>query len=151
LNSGTKAQAWASGLPSDERTFDGTVAALARAYQRDQASPYAMLTWNTRREYGRVPGTIEKAFGQRSLAVLQIGDFRRWYNEAAKPKGKGGKPRVGKAHGIISMFRHMFSYGIMRSCQNALACRSCLDPLGCRSHTSVNHGPLRARSRRKVA
>jgi hypothetical protein len=55
---------------------------------------------------------IEKAFGQRALAVLRISDFRRWYDEAAKPKVDGGRPRVRKAHGIISMFRRLFSYGI---------------------------------------
>jgi hypothetical protein len=85
---------------------------LVRAYQRDPASPYAALKWNTRREYDHVLGIIEKAFGQRALAVLRIGDFRRWYDEAVKPKAEGGKPRVRKAHGIISMYRRMFSYGI---------------------------------------
>src|SRR6516162_4959970 len=35
-----------------------------------------------------------------------------WYDEAAKPKVDGGRPRVRKAHGIISMFRRLFSYGI---------------------------------------
>lgn len=104
--------AWASGMRSDGRPFDGTVAALVRAYQRDLASPYTMLKWNTRREYDHVLGIIEKAFGPRSLAVLRIGDFRRWYDEAAKPKVDGGRSRVRKAHGIISMFRRMFSYGI---------------------------------------
>jgi hypothetical protein len=103
---------WASGVCSDERAFDGTVAALVRTYQRDPASPYRGLKWNTRRTYDQVLGVIEKAFGQRVLAALRIGDFRRWYDEAAKPKIEGGQPRVRKAHGIISMFRRMFAYGI---------------------------------------
>jgi hypothetical protein len=104
--------AWASGMRSNNLVFDGTVAALVRAYQRDPASPYCGLKWNTRRTYDQVLGLIEKAFGQRALAVLRISDFRRWYDEAAKPKVDGGRPRVRKAHGIISMFRRLFSYGI---------------------------------------
>jgi hypothetical protein len=98
-------------MRSDERAFDGTVAGLVRAYQRDPASPYTGLKWNTRRTYDQVLGVIEKAFGQRSLAALRIGDFRRWYEEAAKP-GRSGLPRVRKAHGIISMFRRLIAYGI---------------------------------------
>jgi hypothetical protein len=55
---------------------------------------------------------IEKAFGKRVLAALKLEDFRRWYDEAKKPKAPGGKPRVRKAHGIISMMRRMVKYGI---------------------------------------
>jgi hypothetical protein len=104
--------AWASGARSAERPFDGTVAGLVRCYQRDPASQYQGIKWNTRRTYDQVLGVIEKAFGKRALAVLHIGDFRRWYEEAAKPKSSGGVPRVRKAHGIISMFRRLFAYGI---------------------------------------
>jgi hypothetical protein len=105
--------AWASGMRSDEKAFDGTLASLVRAYQRDPASPYQTnIKWNTRREYDHVLGIIEKAFGQRSLTALHIADFRRWYDEAAKPKLEGGKLRVRKAHGIISMLRRIFAYGV---------------------------------------
>lgn len=104
--------AWGSGLRSEQVTFDGTVSALVRSYQRDPASQYRGLKWNTQRTYDQVLGIIEKAFGQRALAALRIGDFRRWYDEAAKPKVEGGASRVRKAHGIVSMFRRLFTYGI---------------------------------------
>lgn len=116
--------AWASGIRSDDRRFDGTIGGLVRAYQRDPASPYSGLKWNTRRTYDQVLGVIEKAFGARSLAVLRIADFRRWYDEAGKPKIVGGRPRIRKAHGIISMFRRLFSYGItteLRECARLAA------------------------------
>jgi hypothetical protein len=103
---------WSSGRRNNERPFDGTVASLIRLYQTDEASPYRGLKWNTRRTYDQVLNTIEKAFGKRALTVLKIGDFRRWYDEAQKPKTPGGKPRVRKAHGIISLFRRLFTYGI---------------------------------------
>jgi hypothetical protein len=47
------------------------------------------------------------------LSALGISDFRRWYDEAKKPKTSDGPPRVRKAHGIVSMLRRLFAYGIM--------------------------------------
>ena len=104
--------AWAAGLRSSEQAFDGTLAALVRRYQHDPASQYQGIKWNTRRTYDQVLGVIEKAFGKRVLAGLHISDFRRWYEEAAKPKITGGPPRLRKAHGIISMCRRLFAFGI---------------------------------------
>jgi hypothetical protein len=104
--------AWAAGLRPSEQAFDGTLAALVRRYQHDPASQYQGIKWNTRRTYDQVLGVIEKAFGKRVLAGLHIGDFRRWYEEAAKPKITGGPPRLRKAHGIISMCRRLFAYGM---------------------------------------
>jgi integrase len=104
--------AWATGMRSPDRIFDGTVAALVRRYQHDPASQYQTVKWNTRRTYDQVLGVIESAFGKRVLGGLHIADLRRWYEEAAKPKIIGGAPRVHKAHGIISMFRRLCAYGI---------------------------------------
>jgi hypothetical protein len=103
---------WAAGRRDNQRQFDGTLGSLVQHYQTDEASPYRELKWNTRRTYEQVLSTVEKAFGKRALAVLTIGDFRRWYEEAKKPKVVGGKQRIRKAHGIISMLRRLFSYGI---------------------------------------
>jgi hypothetical protein len=101
---------WSSGRRGS-RVFDGTVASLVRLYQTEESSPYRELKWNTRRTYDQVLATIEKAFGKRTLTALKLDDFRRWYDEAKKPKVPGGKPRVRKAHGIIGMFRRLFDYG----------------------------------------
>ncbi|MTW16107.1 integrase [Rhodoplanes serenus] len=104
--------AWAAGRRTTDRPFDGTLASLIRLYQHDQASPYRDLKWNTRRTYDQVLGVIEKAFGKRSLAAVGIADFRRWYDEAKKPKQPGSPERVRKAHGIIAMLRRLFAYGV---------------------------------------
>lgn len=105
--------AWASGQKQDYSRFDGTLASLIRLYQHDDASPYRDIKWNTRKTYEHTLTVIEKAFGQRSLAVLKIADFRRWYDEAKKPKTEGGPERVNKAHKIVAMLRRLFSYGVM--------------------------------------
>jgi hypothetical protein len=102
---------WAAGRRETHRPFDGTVASLVCYYQRDEASPYRQLKWNTRRTYDQVLVLVTKAFGKRALTTLKIGDFYRWYQEAKKPKAPGGKERVRKAHGIIAMFRRLLRYG----------------------------------------
>lgn len=107
-----EALAWASGRKETRRPFDGTLASLVRLYQTDPASPYRDLKWNTQRTYDQVLGIIEKAFGKRALVALGIADFRRWYDEAKKPKVAGGPERVRKAHGIVSMLRRLFAYGV---------------------------------------
>jgi hypothetical protein len=103
---------WVHNQTATIRTFDGTIAALVRNYQRDKASPYQELKWNTRRTYDQVLGVIERAFGKKTLGSLRIGDFREWYDEAKKPAEPGAPERVRKAHGIIAMLRRLFSYGI---------------------------------------
>ena len=105
--------AWTTGARSRGRKFDGTVTSLVRLYQVDEASPYRELKWNTCRTYDQVLKTIERAFGKRTLTTLKIGDFRRWYDEAKKPKSPGQPERIRKAHGIIAMFRRLFAYGTM--------------------------------------
>lgn len=103
---------WVAGRRETRSAFDGTIASLVRRYQGDPASPYRNVKWNTQRTYDQVLGVIERAFGARSLAALGIADFRRWYDEARRPKVTGGAERVRKAHGIISMLRRMFRYGV---------------------------------------
>lgn len=104
---------WSSGRGCDRRAFDGTIASLVRAYETDPASPYAEVKWNTRRTYGQVLAVIERAFGKRTLSALGITDFRRWYDEAKKPKGKDSPERINKANRIIAMLRRLFAYGVM--------------------------------------
>jgi hypothetical protein len=114
---------WAAAGSLPERPFDGTIAALVRLYQTDEASPYKRLKWNTRRTYDQVLAAIEKAFGARALACLGLADFRRWYDAARKPKKPGGPERVRKAHGIVSMVRRLVTYGVaaeLPECQRLL-------------------------------
>jgi hypothetical protein len=104
--------AWAAGQRSEKRPHDGTLASLIRIYQHHEASPYRDLKWNTRRTYDQVMDVVEKAFGKRALSALKAEDFRRWYDAAKKPKAEGGSERVRKAHGIISMLRRLFAFGV---------------------------------------
>jgi hypothetical protein len=115
---------WASGHRRDPPAFDGTIVSLVRRYQRDPASPYAEIKWNTRRTYDQTLEVIERAFGRRVLANLGLADFRRWYDEAKKPKAPGAPERLRKAHGIIALLQRMFTYGIaaeLPECQRLAA------------------------------
>lgn len=81
---------WSSGRREDRKRFDGTIASLVRCYQVDEASPYRGQKWNTRRTNDHILKLIEAAFGERNLAALRIGDFRRWYDRAKQPKATVG-------------------------------------------------------------
>lgn len=105
--------AWAAGDRQDYSRHDGTLKSLIRRYQKDKASPYHDLKWNTRRnDYDPSLAILERAFGARSLAALGQADLRRWYDEAKKPKTEGGAERVRRAHGLIKVLRVLMSFGI---------------------------------------
>lgn len=76
-----------------------------------RGQPYKGQKWNTRRANDHILGLIEKAFGKRALSALKLGDFRRWYDEAKKPKDHGGPERIDRASKIIKQLREMFKYG----------------------------------------
>ncbi len=105
---------WSSGHERDPNRFDGTLLSRSRRYQTDEASPFHLnMKHDTRRTGLSTPRLIEKASGQRALAHLKNEDFRRWYNEAKKPKDPSGPERIRRAYGIIKKLRELFAYGIM--------------------------------------
>lgn len=103
---------WTATRGEERKTFNGTVADLIRRYQTDDASPYRRIKWNTARTYDQVLRGLNEAVGARSLARLGLGDFRRWYDSARKPKAAGEPERLRKAHGVISMVRRIVAYGV---------------------------------------
>jgi integrase len=104
---------WSSGRTRGPNSFNGTVKDLVRRYQVDRASPYQELKHNSRRTYNELMDKIERAFGARVLRALTIADFRRWYDEAKKPKKPGNPERTYKAQNIMRMTRRLLAYGVM--------------------------------------
>ncbi|WP_345822397.1 integrase [Methylobacterium fujisawaense] len=105
---------WASGRRRDPNRFDGTLLSLSKKYQTDEASPFnTNMKHNTRRTDLSMLRLIERTVGARQLAQLGNDDFRRWYNEAKKPKAPGGPERVRRGYGLIKKLRELFSFGIM--------------------------------------
>lgn len=135
---------WAARGRSKRRPYDGTIAGLIREYQRDEASPYANLKWNTRRTYDDVLDKIERAFGRRALASLKAIDFRRWYDAAKVPKREGLPERLRKAHGIVAMVRRLMSYGVVAELPECRRLQLILDELRFK-------GPRRRRVRMELA
>lgn len=104
--------AWSAGAKQDYTAFDGTLGALSRRFQIDKESPVKDWKYNTRRSQLHVVGTVEKAFGARSLSALGLKDFRRWYDAAKAPKEPGLPERVDRACKIMKMVREMLRYGV---------------------------------------
>ncbi|MGI4767934.1 MAG: hypothetical protein ACRYGP_23065 [Janthinobacterium lividum] len=124
--------AWSAGQRRDPLRFDGTLASLIRRYQNDPASPYHQIKWNTRRIYDQTLGVIEKAFGKRVLTSLGLTDFRRWYDEAKKPKAPGQPERINKAHKMVSLCRRLFTYGIAAEIPDCARLAAILDASRCK-------------------
>jgi hypothetical protein len=104
-------KAWMSGHRRGPQHFDGTILALSRRYQTDDASPFRQHKWNWRDRETRILKIIEAAFEKRSLAALTMDDFRRWYDVAKQPKIPGARERIDRAVKIMKLLRQMLSYG----------------------------------------
>ncbi|MBX9990921.1 integrase [Phreatobacter oligotrophus] len=138
--------AWAAGQRQDYSHFDGTVGSLCRRFEIDKESPVQGWKWNTRRTQLRIVGTIHRAFGARSLAALKLTDFRRWYDEAKKPKSAGGPERVDRAAKIMKMVREILRYGVAAELAQA-ECQRLLLILGATEFKQ----PARRRSKLELA
>jgi hypothetical protein len=104
-------KSWSYGKKNAPKHFDGTVLALSRRYQTDDASPFKTHKWNWRDRETRILKIVETAFGSRSLSTLRNTDFSRWYDVAKKPKASGGAERIDRAVKIMKLLRQMISYG----------------------------------------
>ena len=56
-------KSWSHGKKNAPKHFDGTILALSRRYQTDDASPFKSHKWNWRDRETRILKTIETAFG----------------------------------------------------------------------------------------
>lgn len=121
--------AWSAGHRQDYSHFDGSIGGLCHRFEVDKESPVQGWKWNTRRTQLRIVSVIHRAFGQRSLAALRLSDFRRWYDEAKKPKQLGGTERIDRAAKIMKMVREILRYGVAAELDRA-ECKRLLEILG---------------------
>lgn len=95
-------------------SFDGTMASLIRLYQEDEDSPYHKVRDNTRASYDHDLKLLSRGIGERQVAELTGKDFARWYDSFAAPKTDGAPRRVRRAHGLVTMLRILFGFGVTR-------------------------------------
>ena len=105
-----KMEAWlANERPAP--VFDGTLASLIDRYSKDEESPYRDLRHRTQRTYDQQLKLLKISVGARRIDRLNGEDFRRWYRKLREPKSPGQPPRIGRAHGCMTMLRILFGYG----------------------------------------
>jgi len=92
-------------------TFNGTIASLIDCYQRVEGSPFHDVKANTRADYEYRLREIGRVVGSRHVARLNRDDFVRWHRGFARP-APGGEPKVRKAHGLMTMLRMLFGFGV---------------------------------------
>ena len=96
------------------RPQKSTVGRLIREYRTRSESPFQEVKWNTRRTYSKMLDKMEAAIGAVELRTVTLADIKRWYAAARYPDGKGrDKPdQLRTAHGFVSMFRRIISFGV---------------------------------------
>jgi hypothetical protein len=106
----TKMEAWlANERPAP--VFDGTLASIIDLYSGDEESPYHDLRYRTQRTYDQQLKVLKTSVGARRIDRLNGEDFRRWYRKLGEPKSPRLPPRIGRAHGCMTMLRILFGYG----------------------------------------
>lgn len=120
--------------------FDGTILSLSRLYQTDPASPFRNLKHNSQRTDLYVLKMLESAVGSRQILAIKIGDVRRWYDVAKRPRVPGDPERVRRAWGLVKKLRELLAYGVMAELP------------GCeRLYTILRHARFPQPARRRVA
>jgi hypothetical protein len=106
--------AWAAnGDAFSKRGYDGSLGALARDYETDDGSPFAMLKDNSKVFIGHVLGVVTKAVGKRQVRALLGSDFRSWHKKWGEPALPGGKLRLWRARHCITIVRRVIAYGVV--------------------------------------
>lgn len=116
--------------PSRADRYDGkrikTIRELIRLYTSDPESPYRALDYSSRKVYDWQLGQIDKAVGERVIANLAGKDFRRWYDQFRRPTEPGGPEHIAKAHGLMTMVRTLFTFGVLWRVPEAAVVRDIL-------------------------
>ncbi len=96
---------WSRGGIPLATSYDGTVAALSRAYQTDADSNFRKLRFRSREGYVRMLQRIEKDRGTELIADIKARSLLRWHEQWSA----GGK--VAMAHSLIGMLRTIIGFG----------------------------------------
>jgi integrase len=102
----------ANGDQFPKRTYDGTMASLARLFASDEDSPYQACKWNTQRLYDGGIRVINATVGTRVVRELLGPDFTRWHRNWGKPAAEGKPPRLHRAKHTIDLVRRIIAYGV---------------------------------------
>lgn len=96
---------WGRGGIPQVMTFDGTIAGLIDAYQKDKDSPFRKLRYQTRVYYDALCRRLIKDFGSYNVDEIKARDLRRWHEEFEA----AGKIPMG--HACVSMLRTVLTFG----------------------------------------
>ena len=92
--------------------FDGTLRGLITLYRKVDESPYFSVKHNTRRMYDESLDLLERTVGDRQLARLNGGDFRRWYKKLREPREPDGPERMRRAFKAMQLLRIAVKFGV---------------------------------------
>jgi hypothetical protein len=96
---------WGKGGIPQVMTFDGTIAGLIDAYQRDKDSPYRKLRYQTRVYYDALCKRLINDFGSYNVDDIKARDLRRWH-ESFEAEG-----HIPMGHSCVGMLRTILTFG----------------------------------------
>ena len=99
-----EAREWLARGSVERPAFDGSLRRLMDLYQTDrELSTFNRLKAQTRQEYARIMGILQREVGERQLSKLTGRDFQRWYDAWRAPVVEGGPERPARAAAMMDM------------------------------------------------
>jgi hypothetical protein len=109
-----EAREWLARGSVERPVFDGSLRRLMDLYQTDrELSTFSRLKPQTRQEYARIMGILQREVGERQLSKLTGRDFQRWYASFRAPVEEGGPERPARAAAMMDMIRVVMNYGVV--------------------------------------
>lgn len=105
-------KAWAVAGKFEARQWNGTLGALIDLYQTDPHSSYRKVRPSTRAGYDHDLAVLARSVGHATLTAITGRAISEWHALWRQPAESGGKPRVRRAHGLVTMLRMLASYGV---------------------------------------
>lgn len=96
---------WGRGGIPQIMTFDGTIAGLIDAYQKDKDSPYRKLRYATRVYYDTLCRRLTRDFGTAQVDEIKARDLLRWH------EGFAADGHIPMGHSCVGMMRTILTFG----------------------------------------
>jgi hypothetical protein len=102
---------WGRGGIAPMGAYDGTVRALAEAYQTDPDSPFHKTRYVSRLHYMKLLGKLIEGHGDELIADIKPRFVLRWHEAWCEPN-PGNPPKVAMGHAMVGMLRTILTFGV---------------------------------------
>jgi hypothetical protein len=101
---------WGRGT-GDVPAFNGRLDSLIKVYQADPDSPYQELRADSRGAYDDRCTLLDREIGDAVLSEKGFRHIKKWHAFFMAPAAPGGRPRIARAKGAMTMLRLLLGFG----------------------------------------